>query len=115
MSERERMAMPKVPTEEEKAMEKVRMRLNVVALSILFVSLILFVYAPKINSMGFSYSWLMMIAYGCTLVSAGFMLYSLKYTQEDRKTGTRVTGILMLFVGGFGFLYTLLPMLQLIK
>ncbi len=109
MSAKEKAAAMKEPTPEERLKEKKRMRYNGTALVILIVSLFLILFAPKFATMGLAREISTGVAYTCTTIAGILMLVSVKYTKEDRKMTSRITGALMLFVGGFGLLYTFIP------
>lgn len=106
-SERAKTPVPISPADKER--ERRRTRINFIALGVLTISLILILFAPKFDSLGLPYEVATGIAYICTTIAAGFMLYSLKYTRKERQTTTRITGYLMLFVGIFGFIITVYP------
>lgn len=109
MSAKEKASAMKAPTPEERANEKKRMKFNGTALVILLVSLVLILFAPKFETMGLPHQVSTGVAYTCTLVAGILMIASVKYTQEDRKMTSRITGGLMLFVGAFGLFYTFVP------
>lgn len=111
MSAKEKASVVKEPTPEERLREKKRMRYNGTALAVLSVSLFLILFAPKFATMGLQHEISAGVAYACTMVAGVLMLLSVKYAQEDRKTTSRITGALMLFVGVFGLYYTFAPVL----
>lgn len=109
---KEQEQMVKEATPEERGMEKKRLRFNGVALGLLTVALILMLGAPTFDRMGFlPYQASTILAYVCSLVAGALMLYSLKYTREEKKTTGRITGGLMVGVGLIGLITTLSPLL----
>lgn len=109
---KEQAEMAKKVTPEERGMEKKRLRFNGIALGLLTAALIFMLGAPTFERMGFlPYQGSTLVAYGASLVAGGLMLYSLKYTREEKKTTGRITGGLMVGVGVIGLITTLSPML----
>jgi uncharacterized membrane protein YbaN (DUF454 family) len=83
-------------------------RANWGAIFLLVVAMVLIFFAPNFTHDNLTYNIVCGIAYGITAAAGVLILYTAKFVEEKRLLMTRITGWLMVGLGLFGIVFSIL-------
>lgn len=96
-----------VTAAEKKEMSNAR-RANYGAIGLLLVAMVLIFFAPNMTDNNATYNLICGIAYAITATAGALILYTMRFVEEKRLLMTRITGWLMVGLGLFGIVFSIM-------